>query len=145
MGFVFPGLFIGSVKDAFDFYTLGKNQIRTVINVADELVFSERPGFVYIKHGVRDDCDMEDIRRILPACIHDIHTALSVSPNVLVHCLEGKSRSVCVIIAYFVCVMGYDWESALELVTDLHPKADIYHVYLEQTRAFCDKYSSIKR
>jgi len=129
---VVPGkLWVGDVEDAFDATALSLAGVRTVLNVASELNFAGRLGVVYEKAGIPGS----DIQSILPRCLHVIQRG---GPT-LVHCLEGKSRSVCVALAYLCLVQHLDWNAwtrAVQHLAGLRSQMDVFPLYLAQTRDF---------
>lgn len=138
MTIIIPRLIVGSFEESFDVAILEKNNITHILNVASELHVSERVGRCYAKFGIQDDDPSEDIQKTLPNALKFIHSAFQNDGSVFVHCLEGKSRSVCVCIAYLVIFLGMNFDESIKLVSDKR-NIDIYPRYLEQTRCFCDK------
>jgi flagellar biosynthesis GTPase FlhF len=100
---IIPHLFVGNLYSAQDAELLRKRGIRHVLSVLDEDDFLVPvPDVKYKRWSLYDEPD-EDI---VPVC-KDVYEYLersmdSVAPrNILVHCAEGRSRSVCVV-AYFL-------------------------------------------
>ena len=56
--------------------------------------------------------------------------------GVFVHCLEGVSRSICVVLCYLVQHNGWIFENALMHMRSLRPHIDIFPKYLEDTRNY---------
>ncbi len=104
MTLVSRGLLVGSVDQAFDQSILKKASVTHILNVASELHFNNRVDMVYQKTGIDDDALDGNIQLILESSLDYIHSAITNNGVVLVHCLEGKSRSVCVALAYIVTV-----------------------------------------
>jgi len=133
-------LFVGSLEESYDTSFLDEHQIDSIVNVDDEINISERVGRNYKKFaGIVDDDHNSDISTILPDAIRYIEREHADNRTILVHCLEGKSRSVCVVISYLVCVKKCPWTTALEIVYLARPQHDIYDLFLEQTKVFCEK------
>jgi protein-tyrosine phosphatase len=137
MSLIVSNLLVGDVHDAFNRALLSSRHVTHVLNVASELNIPTRINLCYAKHGISDDCDNSDMRDVLSDAVQFVSTALSNHGTVLVHCLEGKSRSVCVCIAYMVCTLRWEFDSAVAHVRMLRPQIDPYPLYLEQTRQFC--------
>jgi len=95
-------LIIGSFEESFDINILEKHKVTHILNVASECEVSERVGRVYAKYAIPDDCYLSNIKNILDDCIKFIYDAHKNKGIVFVHCLEGVSRSICIIIAYIV-------------------------------------------
>jgi len=142
---VAPRLLVGSVDDAFDTQLLSRYNVTSILNVASELHFCERLGLRYYKVGIDDDCHKSDVRTILPQCIEIIHENMKQDDDgkMLIHCLEGKSRSVCVALAYMMKLYP-DWNSNLQHLKDVRPTIDIFPLYLEQTKIFTQNQENIR-
>jgi len=125
MSCVVPGLLLASFEESFDRRLLETYQVSHVLNVAIECNVSERLDLVYAKFGIADDCDNSDMTEILDDCIKFIKDAQGC---VLVHCLEGISRSVCIVIAYLVKECAF-----IHHLQIIRPIIDTYPLYLEQT------------
>jgi hypothetical protein len=100
---IIPHLFVGNLYSAQDAELLRKRGIRHVLSVLDEDDFLVPvPDVKYKRWSLYDEPD-EDV---LPVC-KEVYDYLersmdsTVPRNILVHCAEGRSRSVCVV-AYFL-------------------------------------------
>jgi dual specificity protein phosphatase-like protein len=131
-------LVLGSVDDAFDESLIHDWNIAVSINVADELDLCDRVLCRGYKRGLRDDDDTEDVWRVIPDVLDIITRHQEQGEVVLVHCLEGKSRSVCVVLAYLTLMGGMTVDEALERVNTASSRVDIYPAYLNQLRSFLD-------
>ena len=129
-------IFVGSFDDSFDAEV--KAQVSHILNVASEIMVSDRADHVYMKKGVNDDDNNENIKDILDDCIQFIDDAVASEGKVLIHCWEGKSRSVCACLAYLCTRQHMSLDSALELVKLKRPEMDIFPVYLRQTTEYLD-------
>lgn len=125
---IIPGrLWVASVEESFHSLPVGVQQI---LNVAEELRIVSRTSVLSYKHlPLHDDDPTEDITRVLDEAIEFIDRAPT-----LVHCLEGRSRSVCICVAYLVARRGYSVDAAVEEITLLRPQVNIYSLYLEQLK-----------
>lgn len=136
MTLVAPGLLVGSLDECFDRKILTTYRVTHILNVASELNFNERVSMVYEKFGVDDDSHDTNIQCILEKAIRYISSAIHSKGVVFVHCLEGKSRSVCVVLAYMVTILGADWEPCLNTIK--HNRiVDVFPQYLLQTIDYC--------
>ena len=125
-------LFVGGLDEAFDENLVTK--IDCFINVADEINISYRVGAGYFKAGIADDDEMEDITRILEPTLNFINSQHQAGKTVMVHCLEGKSRSVGVCIAYLVKFDHESVESAFDKIKKIRPEIDIFPLYFNQIK-----------
>lgn len=136
------GLFVGSLEDSFDTAQLTENRISCVVNLADEVQLAGRIRFEYFKFGIPDDCLQSDMTTVLPTCLETVRDLTSRGETVLVHCLEGKSRSVCVALAYMFVYGNRDWDGNYHTLSNKRACIDPFPLYLEQTKAFCDRRAS---
>lgn len=124
-------LWVGSLDDAFDTSII--TNITHILNVASELELLPRINHQYAKIAVNDDDKDTDICSIFDECIAWITRAHTEdNGTVLVHCLEGKSRSVCVCLAYMCVRLGMSFNDALALVKSKRPIIDIFPLYQRQ-------------
>ena len=136
------GLLLAGFEESFDRAALATHGVTHVLNVADECEVSCRVDLTYAKVGaIRDDCEDDDMSAILPDCLAFVDGCMHGRGCVLVHCLEGKSRSVCVVLAYLVRRCGVAWDDALGRVLRARPCVDVFPLFLEQTRKWCERIS----
>ena len=135
MSQILDNVFIASVDETFHDHVL-KSKVTHFLNVASELDIIERVNHTYHKIAIADDDEHSDIRDILLPCITWIHDALQQNTGgaVCVHCLEGKSRSVCVCIAYMCEYHNMTFDEALCIVANKRPIVDIFPLYKKQLR-----------
>jgi protein-tyrosine phosphatase len=134
MAAVLGDLVVCGFEESFDSRVLEENRVTHILNVASECASTGRLGLAYLELGVPDDCPDADIRDVLPGCLRFIGDAVAGGGAVMVHCLEGRSRSVCVALAYMTAALGWDFDAALARVRSERPTADPWPRYLEQTR-----------
>jgi dual specificity phosphatase 12 len=139
MSQILPNLILGSFEESFNSPLLV--DVTHVLNVASECYVSERVGKIYKKVAVPDDCPSADITTIFPLCIDFIVTAHETNGCVFVHCLEGVSRSVCVVLCYLVQHQGWTTAHALEHLSLCRPHIDPFPIYLTQTTNHLSKYN----
>ena len=131
-------IFIAGVDETYS--TAIKSKVTHFLNVASEIVISERVDHIYTKIAIPDDDEYSDITTILDDCLAWIYNAIKNGGSVCIHCLEGKSRSVCVCIAYICVYMKYTYDDAYIIVVKKRPHIDIYPLYESQLRSWLEKY-----
>lgn len=136
---VTPGVFVGSLDEAFDRRLLEESEITHILNVASEVDIKERVNRVYLKVAVDDDSPDANMANIMDECLTFIQSGLADGGKVLVHCLEGKSRSVCVVLAHMMSAGINCWDECLEHIRCIRPHIDIYPLYLLQTRQYTER------
>jgi len=134
------GLWVGNLDEAFDKNVLKTAGITHILNVASELEFTERVGMIYDKIAVDDDSYEANIETILPCALSHIRTVIQNGGIVMVHCLEGKSRSICVVLAYMIIDCGMTLEASQAFLKSRR-SIDIFPFYLTQTLVFCKTFT----
>lgn len=135
MSLILSNLYVAGAEETFNDTAL-KSQVTHFLNVASEVDIQTRVDHGYHKIGINDDDAQSDIRNILFDCIDYIDDVHKRNGSVCVHCLEGKSRSVCVCIAYLCCRLRWKFDEAYGWLQHQRPCIDIYPLYLEQLRMF---------
>jgi dual specificity phosphatase 12 len=139
MSMILENLYVSGLEEAYKDEHL-KSNVSHFLNVASELMIVTRVDHGYKKIGIKDDDINSDIRSILLDCINWIDDIIKEGGSVCIHCLEGKSRSVCVCIAYLCCKQNWDFNEAYQLIRTQRPSIDIYPRYLEQLRMYIKGY-----
>jgi protein-tyrosine phosphatase len=139
MSQITPNLFVGSLHESFDSDFLDANGITHILNVAEEIDIVERVGRTYRKISITDDDMSADINLILDQCMEFITLAHGSKGVVMVHCLEGISRSVCVCLAYVIKILEWDSATALNDIRSFRNQIDPFPLYLEQTMKWTKK------
>lgn len=129
-------LWIGSIEDAYDTTVL--DHVTHILNVAEEMhLLNKSQVHEYTKIAIPDDDKHSDIQTILPNCIAWMHEVIAnQNGKVLVCCLAGESRCVCVAIAYLCLKCGMTFDEAYKLFREKHSNLYIYSQYLLQVQEF---------
>jgi len=114
MGEVLPGLFVGSIHDANDRRNLRRYGISHIISIMDppKRLQMNKCYLCILAY----DYPGENLSQYFSACNNFIHDARLNRKSVLVHCLEGVSRSVTLAVAYIMTVTNLNWQEALKVV-----------------------------
>jgi protein-tyrosine phosphatase len=132
---IIDGLYVSSLEESFDRPFLETHDITHVLNVAEECNLLGRLNREYKHVKIADDDPETNITIYIPECIKFIDEGIQ-SGNVLVHCLEGISRSVCIVLSYLVIKCNYTFDAAFDLIKQKRPQVDPFLLYLEQLRRF---------
>jgi dual specificity phosphatase 12 len=94
-------LFLGNLNAARSSRSLSERRITHIVSVCSDHIPGELPesGMTHMRIPV-EDVDYADLLIYLPAAMRFIHKALSEHGVVLVHCVQGLSRSATVVAAY---------------------------------------------
>ncbi|KAL3073079.1 hypothetical protein niasHT_035355 [Heterodera trifolii] len=117
---ILPGLFVGGLREAMNVPLLSENGISAVVSVrglSPECHFG--PGIALLRLTLSDSPG-ENIFQHFPAVNSFVHGHRLENENVLIHCLAGVSRSVCLCLAYLMTVTNLDYPNALDFVCRRH-------------------------
>jgi dual specificity phosphatase 12 len=113
MDWVIPGVAIGAIEDALAHQRLREAGIRSILSLSD---FPTLSGFGFAwRRVVLIDGHGNDPALILDAVAH-LEELYEQEPAVLVHCAEGKSRSVLIVTLFLARSHGLEFEEAYDLV-----------------------------
>ena len=111
-------LYLSSYNAAKNKELIDKNNITNIINCAADFCnneFSNDPKLNYLSFYLKDHV-MENIECIFYECIEYIESVKEKGGRVLVHCIQGISRSVSIVMAYLIFKEKYTYDKAFSLV-----------------------------
>ncbi|KAF8238866.1 phosphatases II [Tricholoma matsutake] len=110
-------LFLGNILAARSSRSLSERRITHILSVCSDPIPAELPasGITHKRIAV-DDVDYEDLLIHLPGACRFIDQALRDGGNVLVHCVQGVSRSATVVAAYLMWTRRINVTQALQVV-----------------------------
>jgi len=144
---IVPGLWLGSIWDAHNVDALKSHNINHILTIIIGVEPSYPSQFNYLHLSARDVPE-EDISPFFnPASdfIRDAITNTEVQhepetterpTGVLVHCMQGKSRSASLVAAYLMKEQGYSPEEAISLMQSKRPIVDPNSGFREQLQRF---------
>ena len=109
-------IFLGSYSNAKDKEELEKNNIKYILNCASECknIFEDK--IKYLKLEIQDQNDFP-IQDYFEKGAQFIHESLNNNDgNILVHCMQGKSRSTTILMAYLIKYKKEDTNSAYKII-----------------------------
>ncbi|KAK1233303.1 hypothetical protein PQX77_003529, partial [Marasmius sp. AFHP31] len=94
-------LFLGNITAARSTRTLTERRVTHIVSVCSDPIPAELPqsGIRHLRIPV-EDVDYADLLIHLPSAVRFIHDALRSGGVVLVHCVQGISRSAAIVAAY---------------------------------------------
>jgi len=106
-------LFFGSEINAMDADTIGRQGITRILNLAGSYsgeFLKDDQSIIYKSMTIEDTPEA-----VLPIeeAVSFIEESIRAGEKILVHCIEGKSRSGSILIAYFIKKYGWDYHQAL--------------------------------
>ena len=111
-------LYISSYNATKNLELLEKNKITHIINCAADFcenVFEQENKFTYLSFYLKDHV-LENIECIFYECIKFIENVREKGGRVLVHCIQGISRSVSIVMAYIIFTKKFTYDKAFNLV-----------------------------
>ena len=138
-------IYISSAVIAQDLKTLQSHGITHVLNLAGDACPCPFEGEVeYLCLKVLDAKD-ENLSCIFPACFDFIEKGTKSKSRILVHCMEGVSRSASIVIAYLMWKKQLSFEAASELVRKGRPICSPNAGFICQLLAFGKRLSGIEQ
>jgi protein-tyrosine phosphatase len=128
-------LYLGSYHDASDYVKLKNNNIKFILNVAEELTNKFPQEFTYYKIHLADDFK-QNILSYLDELTNYIHKIISNNDNILVHCHMGISRSPAIIVAYLIKYQNMIYSNAFNFVKLIKPNIDINQNFVKQLKLY---------
>ena len=116
-------------------YQSHKNFNGSIINLSD-YDYKINNKYNLLRINISDSRDAnENIEQFFTKCIDFIET--NKDDNILIHCNEGVSRSVTIVLAILIKKYNYDLKSAIEFIKSkrTHPTAPKRH-FLKQLLSF---------
>ena len=111
-------LYLSSYNAAKNKELIDKNNITNIINCAADFCnneFANDPKLNYLSFYLKDHV-MENIECVFYECIEYIESVKEKGGRVLVHCIQGISRSVSIVMAYLIFKKKYTYDKAFTLV-----------------------------
>ena len=129
---ILPWLYLGGIYDAKNYAVLKSKGINCILNVTKEVDnFFPDENFQYQRIAVEDDPN-EDLASHFSTAFEFIESARSETKNILVHCVEGKSRSVSIVISYLMKTKQWNLTRCLDYVKDKRPIANPNPGFIKQ-------------
>ncbi|XP_047224986.1 dual specificity protein phosphatase 22-B [Girardinichthys multiradiatus] len=133
---VLPDLYLGTFNDTKDTDQLAKSNIKYILSIHEEAP-PRITGMTHLHLSVPDTSTYK-ITQHFKQSIMFMHESRLEGAGCLVHCLGGKSRSVTLVVAYIMTVMGLGWKDALDAVKVVRPGANPNLGFQTQLQTFED-------
>ena len=113
---IINNIYIGSYSNAKDEKELESNNIKYILNCASECNNIFKDKIKYLKLEIKDQNDFP-IQDYFEKGAQFIHDSLNNNDgNVLIHCMQGKSRSTTILMAYLIKYGNEDTNSAYKII-----------------------------
>ena len=116
-------LYLSGYKFASDTAQLKKNNITHIINAAGSNCANVSTDIRYLTLNLKDNTK-ENIECVFYMCIDFIMKAKEQNGKVLIHCYQGRSRSVAIAMAYYIYKYKTSVEKTLTYIQSKRPRAD---------------------
>ncbi|KAF9268153.1 phosphatases II [Marasmius fiardii PR-910] len=134
-------LYLGNIMAARSTRSLTERRVTHIVSVCSDPIPAELPesGIRHMRIPV-EDVDYADLLIYLPSAVRFIHEAMRSGGVVLVHCVQGLSRSAAVVAAYIMWSSRVNATQALEIVRRARDQIWINPGFQEQLVLFelCD-------
>ena len=115
-------LYLGDIESSQNKSLLINNDIQFIINISNDNNYIKYNDLSIQYYDIKiDDNTSVTISDYFEQCINIIDNCRLNNKNILVHCMNGVSRSVCVIFSYLIHV-NYKLYDALRYVKELRNK-----------------------
>ena len=131
------GLFIGNYQTIEDSNYLKNNKITHILSLTTYFPKTDNIKNLKIKHLhiKAEDSENFDLFPFFEKCSFFIDENLKKG-NVLVHCLGGVSRSVSIVIAYFIRFRNIGFDQGLKFIKEKRPFVDPNDGFVKQLRKY---------
>jgi len=120
---IFPGLWIGSERDAKDPAFYADHDIAFVVNVTKNVPLLKVPGVQHYHIKVDDALDENPkLYSQFDVVVREIDAVLNRGKGVLVHCRAGMQRSAATVAAYLMYKYGLTADEAMETIKKRKPE-----------------------
>jgi len=130
---IFPNLFLGNSINAANKELLKSNNFDIIINVTDNIPNFFENDFEYYNVSIKDNTNAF-FGLNLENCAKYIHDNLRLNKKIIVHCFEGRSRSVTIIIYY---LMNYHNYKFIDIYNQIKNQKNIVNINKSFVNELC--------
>ncbi len=120
---IIDNIFLSNVHDAHDMKLIDANNINTVIRLSEDDNVSPYPSNIQFYNFVMEDNALYKNELLKFSKVIKEYVLNNPTKNILIHCNEGQSRSVSVIIYYLMTTHNMSFDESKELIKSI--KSDI--------------------
>jgi hypothetical protein len=132
---IVDNLWVGDIRSPCNKDSLKENNIDMIVSAVYGAMAHHPFDFTYEKANLRDTENeniLDEIVRLLP----EIRSQILQGKGVLVHCMQGASRSVTIVAAYLIKYHNMKWEDALTLMKSKRSCVNPNQGYRDQLKMF---------
>ena len=131
-------IYLGNASASKDLALLRSNSITHVLICCSEIGPSFPDKLVYKKLNIQETFDF-NISSFFDEAYEFIESGLSSGSGVLVHCVQGQSRSPTIVLSYLMRRFGLSFSSSFKILKKKHPSTDPNVGFIEQLKQYEDK------
>jgi len=132
---VYPNVYVGDVYSAHNANELKRLKITHVVNVACGVSSAYPKDFAYL-HVPLLDCASENIQEHFHKTSAFIHEAVSSGGRVLIHCLQGVSRSATIAAAFVIKELSTTPQEAVKFIKQRRPSIKPNSGFMNQLESY---------
>lgn len=133
---ILPYLYLGGERNAHNLIELTeRTRIGYILNVSWESACKYPDRFEYKRIDISDHGD-QDMVSILEDAVSFIEKSKNQGTNILVHCVQGISRSATVVAAYLMKCKGWTRDYALDYVKRCRPVVNPNQGFRDQLKQY---------
>ncbi len=134
---IIDNIYLSNLRDAQNYNLIRENNIRAVCRLSEDKNSSiYGPDILFKNYEIEDNFLYKDELIVIAENIVStiVIPAQKYNMNVLIHCNEGQSRSVSVIIYYMITRRNYTYDDALNHIKSIKPDAKPNNAFAEILR-----------
>ncbi len=122
---VYPNLWLGNLKAAYNQNFLERHNIKYILTVMDNFDGTRRlRGINYLVIPIRDkNIANNDLRNTFDVSTLFIQNALKDKRPILIHCKNGHHRSAAVVAAFMIDKLKMDYNDTVKYIKTIRPLA----------------------
>ena len=148
---IIPKLYLGNINAASSKEFFKKHNIKAVLNCSKEIpnFFENDKSIEYLRIPVHDNLKENEVKMMLkfmPLIAEFIHKHVDIlNNNILVHCVEGRSRSPSAVVVFLMKYRNMSAHKACELVIDKRSEAFFYGKSVNFEKSIIKYYKELEK
>jgi hypothetical protein len=135
---VYPNIYVGNLSSSMNSDELYTNGITHVMSVMNGSICWNYPNIKYSIYHINDD-SWTDISKHFESAIGFIENAINNNGKVLVHCKEGVSRSVTMVMVYIIYKERISPSAALDMIKKIRSKVQPNKGFMRHLQEYYEK------
>jgi hypothetical protein len=128
---IIDNIYLGNSLNAANLSTLEEFDFDIIINVTDNIPNFFEDRFEYYSINIKDNLYASFGEKLME-CSKYIHSNVLQNKKILIHCFEGRSRSVSVLVYYLMNYRNYSFTEAYEHIKQLKNIVNLNKKFVEE-------------